>query len=138
MHGDRLLVSVSSRLREHLGGSDVLARLGGDEFAVLLDDAGRDTAVAVAKTLCAALDEAFALDDVTVHNGVSIGIALFPDDGPDLSTLLRKADVAMYKAKASRRGHHVYRPGDDAAHVARLQAVDPLCRALSSDQRVRH
>ena len=136
--GDRLLVLVSSRLREHLSGRDVLARLGGDEFAVLLDDAGRDTAVEVAKTLCAALDEVFALDDVAVHSGVSIGIALFPDHGPDLSTLLLKADVAMYKAKASRRGQHVYRPGDDAADVARLQAVDPLRSTLGSDQRVRH
>ncbi len=136
--GDRLLISVSSRLREHLRADDVLARLGGDEFAVLLDDTGRDTAVEVAITLCAALDEPFALDDVTVHSGVSIGIALFPDDGPDLSTLLRKADVAMYKAKTSGKGHHLYCSTDDADDIARLQMVEELRNALTSDQLVLH
>ena len=118
------------------GRHDVLARLGGDEFAVLLDDAGRDTAVAVAKTLCAALDEAFALDDVTVHNGVSIGIALFPTTAQTGAPCCAKADVAMCKAKASRSGHHVYRRGGDGADVARLQSAE-LGGALSTDQRLR-
>jgi diguanylate cyclase (GGDEF)-like protein len=136
--GDRLLVSVSSRLREHLRDDDMLARLGGDEFAILLDDAGQDAAAEVAKALCAALDEPFALDDVAVHTGVSIGVALFPDDGADLSTLLRKADVAMYKAKTSSKGHHVYCSADDADDIARLQTMEQLRTALSCDQLVLH
>jgi diguanylate cyclase (GGDEF)-like protein len=136
--GDRLLVSVSSRLREHLREDDMLARLGGDEFAVLLDDAGQDAAAEVAKALCAALDEPFALDDVAVHTGVSIGVALFPDDGADLSTLLRKADVAMYKAKTSSKGHHIYCIADDADDIARLQTMEQLRTALSCDQLVLH
>src|SRR5665647_3447774 len=97
--GDQFLIQVGARLGEHLRGADLLARLGGDEFAVLLDDAGHDEATEVAVKLRAAIEKPFALDDIALHTSVSVGIALFPDDGPDLSALLRKADIAMYKAK---------------------------------------
>jgi len=113
-------------------------RLGGDEFAVLLDNAGHEQATAVAGKLCAALAEPFALEDIAVHSGVSIGIALFPSDGHDLSTLLRKADVAMYKAKASGEGHHSYGGRDDTDFTTRLRTVDELRTALTDDQLVVH
>jgi diguanylate cyclase (GGDEF)-like protein len=144
--GDLLLIQVANRLDEHLRegdvlarlGGDVLARLGGDEFAVLLEDAGRDEATDVAVKLRMALAEPFDLEDITLHISVSIGIAIFPDDGPDLSSLLRKADIAMYKAKTSGHGHHVYRSADDADEATRLQTVEELRTALASDQLVVH
>ena len=134
--GDQLLVQVGARLREHLRDGDLLARLGGDEFAVLLEDAGHDEAVDVAVKLRAALAEPFALEDIALHSSVSIGIALFPDDGPDLNALLRKADIAMYKAKTSADGHHVYGGADDADGATRLQTVEELRTALAGDQLV--
>jgi diguanylate cyclase len=134
--GDQLLVQVGARLSEHLRGGDLLARLGGDEFAVLLEDAGHDEATDVALKLRAALDEPFAVEDIALHSSVSVGIALFPDDGPDLSTLLRKADIAMYKAKTSFQGHHVYCIADHADDATRLQTVQELRTALSTDQLV--
>ncbi len=136
--GDQLLIEVGSRLRANLRGHDVLARLGGDEFAVLLDDAGHDEALNAAARLCAAVTEPLVVEDTSLRIGVSIGIALFPDDGPDLSVLLRKADIAMYKAKASRRGHHVYSTADDAHATAVLQTVLELRTALRSNQLVLH
>jgi diguanylate cyclase (GGDEF)-like protein len=136
--GDQLLVQVGARLRENLRGDDVLARLGGDEFAVLLDDAGYDEAVNAAARLCAAVGEPFFVEGTSLQNSVSIGIALSPDDGHDLSALLRKADMAMYKAKALFKGHHVYSSADDADDAARLQMVDELRVAVTSDQLVLH
>jgi diguanylate cyclase (GGDEF)-like protein len=136
--GDQLLVQVGARLRENLRGDDLLARLGGDEFAVLLDDAGHDEAVNAAARLCAAVGEPFFVDGTSLHSSVSIGIALSPDDGLDLSALLRKADIAMYKAKTLFKGHHVYCIADDADDVARLQMVDELRVAMTSDQLVLH
>ncbi|MEO8519491.1 MAG: EAL domain-containing protein, partial [Dermatophilaceae bacterium] len=136
--GDQLLVQVGSRLSERLRGGDLLVRLGGDEFAVLIQDAVHDQAVEVARRLCAALHDPFDLDDNAVHTAVSIGIALFPDDGPDLATLLRKADVAMYKAKASACGSHVYGDADDTDFATRLGKVEELRTALSSKQLVLH
>ena len=141
--GDQLLVEVGTRLREQVRDVDLLARLGGDEFAVLLDDAGPNEAAAVADKLRAALAppfttlaEPFALETLTLHSTVSIGIALFPDDGPDLSTLLRKADIAMYKAKTFGDGHHVYSGTDDSDGAGRLQTTAELRTAMTSGQLV--
>ena len=136
--GDQLLVQVGTRLSEHLRTGDLLARLGGDEFAVLLDDACHDEATDVADKLRTALDEPFFLEGVAVHSSFSVGIALFPDDGPDLNTLLRKADIAMYKAKTSGKGRHVYSSVDDAEDATRLRRVEELRIALTTDQLVVH
>ena len=136
--GDQLLIQVGARLAKRLRGGDLLVRLGGDEFAVLLQDAAHDQAVDVATRLCAALNEPFDLGHSSVRSAVSIGISLFPEDGRDLATLLRKADVAMYKAKASACGHHVYGDADDDDFATRLRKVDELRTALSSNQFVLH
>jgi diguanylate cyclase (GGDEF)-like protein len=132
--GDQLLIQIGARLGEHLGIGDLLVRLGGDEFAVLLCDADQERAVAVAARLCQVLAEPFAMDNIAIHGSVSIGLALFPDDGLDLNTLLRKADLAMYKAKASRGCYHVYGVADDTELAARLAMVDELRTALADDQ----
>ncbi|HYO20051.1 MAG TPA: EAL domain-containing protein [Dermatophilaceae bacterium] len=134
--GDQLLVQVGARLGEHLRAEDLLVRLGGDEFAILLGETGHREAAAVADKLCQALAEPFALEHITVRSSVSIGIALYPADGPDLNTLLRKADLAMYQAKASREGHHVYGGEDGTDFAARLQTVDELRTALTQDKLV--
>ena len=137
--GDQLLVRVGARLREHLGDGDLLARLGSDEFAVLLDDAGRDAAVDGAARLQAALDEPFALQNIALHSSVSIGIALFPDDGLDLNSLLSKADKAMYKAKTCLPDRqYLYSRADDADDATRLQTVEELRTALAAGQLVMH
>ncbi|MDQ1538889.1 MAG: hypothetical protein QOE58_3282 [Actinomycetota bacterium] len=136
--GDLLLIQVGSRLLEQLREGDALARLGGDEFAIFLEDAGHDEAAEVAVKLRTALAEPFELDGLTLDISVSVGISLFPGDGPDLSVLLRKADIAMYKAKSSGQGHHLYRAADDADEVTRLQTVAELRTALTSDELVVH
>jgi diguanylate cyclase (GGDEF)-like protein len=136
--GDELLVQVGARLSEYMRTEDMLARLGGDEFAVLLWDAGAEEAVDVAVTLRSALAEPFALEDIALHTSVSVGIALFPEHGPDLSAMLRKADIAMYNAKSSGLGYHVYNCADDADNTTRLQLVEELRTALTADQLVVH
>ncbi len=136
--GDELLVEVGTRLRESLRGDDLLARLGGDEFAVLLDDAGHDEALDAAARLCAAIGEPLTVEHTSLRTRASIGVALFPDDGPDLSALLRKADIAMYRAKTSQRAHHVYSSDDDVDAAVMLRTVQELRTALKFDQFVMH
>ncbi|MEO3939013.1 EAL domain-containing protein [Dermatophilaceae bacterium Soc4.6] len=143
--GDQLLVEVGARLRARLRVGDLLARLGGDEFAVLLEDADADEAYGVAEDLRATLAEPFTpavgpsgVGSLTLHSTVSIGIARFPDDGLDLSALLRKADIAMYKAKVSGLGPHVYDDVDNADGAARLRTVDDLQAAITTGQFVLH
>jgi diguanylate cyclase (GGDEF)-like protein len=143
--GDQLLVEVGARLRGQMRPGDLLARLGGDEFAVLLEDAGSDEAAKFAENLRAALAEPFkplagssAVGSPTLHTSASIGIALFPKHGPDLSALLHKADIAMYMAKTSGEGHHAYSSTDDAGGATNAQTVEELQTALTTDQLVLH
>ncbi|MEO6200175.1 MAG: bifunctional diguanylate cyclase/phosphodiesterase [Cryobacterium sp.] len=136
--GDRLLIQVGERLSAQLRTGDLLARLGGDEFAVFLDNARRDQAVAVAAKLRAALAESFTLEGIALQADVSIGIALSPDQGDDLKVLLRKADMAMYKAKAARSGHHVYVSVDNSHGDERLRTLQELRVALRDNHLVLH
>ena len=99
-HGDRLLREVAERLRGALRRGDTLARLGGDEFAVLLRGLpDRGAAVELALRLTGALERPFVVRGVTVQLGASVGVALCPDHGTDVTTLVQRADVAMYEAK---------------------------------------
>ena len=136
--GDELLVQVGRRLVDQLRPRDLLARLGGDEFAILLDDSGPAEAEAFAETVQAALGEPFTLAGISLQTSVSVGIALYPDQSDNLTGLLRKADMAMYKAKADGAGHHVYRSSDDSHGDSRLRTVQELRLALREDQLVLH
>ena len=136
--GDLLLVQAGSRLFDQRRPGDLLARLGGDEFALLIQDAGHDEAVAAAVRLRAVLARPFTLEGIAIESNVSIGIALFPDQGDTLKVLLRKADMAMYKAKSSRSGHHVFVGADDDHGDSRLRMMEDLRGALSSDELVLH
>ncbi len=107
--GDRLLQAIGPRLARALRKSDTLARLGGDEFAVLLPPAvDFDRAAASAERLTESLVDPIMIDGMSLDLGVSVGVALYPEHGTDLDTLMRNADVAMYKAKRERSGFSVF------------------------------
>jgi diguanylate cyclase (GGDEF)-like protein len=134
--GDQLLVDVGGRLAAQLRDSDVLARLGGDEFALLLSRAGRAQAEVVAAKIRSALAAPFALGEITLSATASVGIALAPDHGGDISQLLRRADIAMYKAKRSRSGHDIYAEADDRDFDERLSLIQDLRAAVSTDEQL--
>lgn len=103
--GDAVLCEIASRLRQVLRKSDTVARIGGDEFVVLLPEvAGPDSAATVARKLLDALDAPVTVDGHALRVSASIGIVLGPTQASDVSTLLRKADIAMYAAKRTGRG----------------------------------
>ncbi|MDP1652225.1 MAG: EAL domain-containing protein [Rhodocyclaceae bacterium] len=98
--GDRLLQLVAERMRLCVRETDTIARLGGDEFVILLTDIdGTVPASIVAEKIIALMVEAFSIEGNEIHIGASIGITIFPDDGHDVETLFRNADLAMYRAK---------------------------------------
>jgi diguanylate cyclase (GGDEF)-like protein len=136
--GDELLVQAGARLAEQLREGDLLARLGGDEFAVLLSDTTSSQAVAVAVKLRAAIAEPFTLEGIALRIDVSIGVALAPEHGSDLTVLLRRADIAMYKAKKGRDGHRVYVGADDTAGKGRLRTLQELRTAIAQAQLALH
>ncbi|MGO9499762.1 MAG: EAL domain-containing protein [Solirubrobacteraceae bacterium] len=108
-HGDRLLVEIGSRLLRAVREGDIVARLGGDEFAVALTSrVSRQSALAAARRIAAALGAPIVLGGIEVSIGASIGIALFPDHGASTEVLLRHADAAMYEAKRDHSGIELY------------------------------
>ncbi|WP_181036340.1 bifunctional diguanylate cyclase/phosphodiesterase [Arthrobacter sp. B1805] len=136
--GDRLLVQVAARLSGQLRPTDLLARMGGDEFVIHLDNCGQEQAQAVALKLRAALVEPCDLGDITVHVSASIGISCYPEQGQDLTLLLRKADMAMYSAKSTRSGHAVYADGAADLIPHQFHTVQALNEALLEDQLILH
>src|SRR5438477_7521089 len=122
--GDALLKIISSRLRASVRGDDFIARIGGDEFCVLLQDiADAREAAAVAQKLLHELGKSYRIGEHQVNCGASIGIACVPQDGEDVATLLRLADLAMYRAKdLGRNGYQFFSAmlNEDAAAAAAL------------------
>jgi diguanylate cyclase (GGDEF)-like protein len=110
--GDALLRAVADRLRGAVREADTVARLGGDEFAVLLRPvASRQQAEAQGWRLHDAVVAPVELDGRVVRVGVSVGVALSPEDGADAAVLMRHADAAMYRAKRGRLGLAACRDG---------------------------
>lgn len=98
--GDKVLIALAARLRACVRGRDVVARVGGDEFVVLLDGVGDEDAIdAASQKIRRRLGAAVTVDGERIRVGVSIGSATWPHDGADESTLLRRADAAMYRSK---------------------------------------
>ena len=107
--GDQLLKAVSERLQHLVRSEDTIARLGGDEFTILLESADSDQAIAsVAEKVVESLSKPFAISEHMLHIGTSVGISRFPDDGIDVTTLIKHADTAMYQAKSAGRSNYQF------------------------------
>jgi diguanylate cyclase (GGDEF)-like protein len=137
--GDLLLQDVATRLRRVLRTSDIVSRLGGDEFAVLLTDlASGAAAESVAQQLLLTLHEPLQLRGLGINLKASIGLALYPLDGRDVDALMKRADIAMYRAKAEQRGFSHYTQSEDPYSADRLAMIEALRRAIDRDELVLH
>ncbi len=134
--GDTVLQAMADRLRAGTRSSDLVARMGGDEFTVLVQDLARpDDAALVARGLLERLVRPLAVADEEISLTASAGISVFPEDGGDARTLLRHADLAMYRAK--QEGKNTYRffisEMSDRARE-RMALLDGLRVALERDE----
>ena len=137
--GDEVLVELGRRLTETLRGSDTVARLGGDEFGVLLPEARvpEDVLTAVER-IRAAIERSVTVQGLPLSLEASIGIALYPDDGDDVETLVRCADGAMYHAKREKLGWAFYDTNCIPQGTNRLTIVGELRRALDQRELILH
>lgn len=138
--GDGLLCEVARRLKTALEGHSVAARLGGDEFLVLLPTVlPADDPVALADQLLANLGQPLQLAGQEIRPSASVGVSLFPDDGIDATTLLRLADLALYRAKqGGRNAVHFYEAGMDADAQRRPRLRQELEQALERGELCLH
>ncbi len=137
--GDRLLVAVAERLRLCTRAENTVARLGGDEFTVVLEQvSGREDAVAVADRIADQFQKPFLLSGQEIFITASVGIATGGPANRQPESLLRDADLAMYRAKA--RGKAQYAVFNAAMHeeaVSRLELEKDLRRAIDGGQELR-
>jgi diguanylate cyclase (GGDEF)-like protein/PAS domain S-box-containing protein len=134
--GDQLLRAVSSRLHKCVRGCDTVARVGGDEFAIILTAVdGPSDATALACKVCDAIRAPYEIDGHTIIIDSSIGISLAPNDSVDPDTLMKNADMALYRAKADGRGiYRFFEPEMDARMHARRMLELALRNALSKQE----
>ena len=134
--GDKLLTTISQRLRASVAAHDVVIRMGGDEFVViatLLPDA--EVVNSIADRIRSVLSVPMDLDGVNLSISPSIGISVYPEDGSDPEQLLKHADIALYHAKDQGRGNHqFYTPEMNARLRERLWLERALHQALDNNE----
>jgi diguanylate cyclase (GGDEF)-like protein len=132
--GDLLLQELGRRMADLIGDRGTVARLGGDEFGVVSADAIDDaSALALADRLCQRIAEPFVLAGVSLEVQASVGVALAPEHGGDVDTLIRHADVAMYAAKKAHLPH-IYSPEENQYSSGRLALAGQLRKAIERNE----
>lgn len=138
--GDALLIQAGKRILAEMNPADALARIGGDEFVmVLTSDTTPEKISALAKRVVDTLRKPFRIEGHRIEIGASIGVALYPDDGDDVDTLMRAADVAMYRVKEHGRGAVCFYEASMNAEVqARLLLERELAGAIERREFLLH
>lgn len=133
--GDRLLQSVAKRLESCVRKGDTLARFGGDEFALILPEVSQEeSAVVIAQKILTAFKEPLRIEEHELYVTSSIGIALYPDSGDTIKSLIASADLAMYTVKGrGKNGYALFHPSMNEALDARLNIERELRKALTTD-----
>lgn len=130
--GDQLLKEFAQRVRQCLRSGDTLARQGGDEFTVLLPDIScAEDVVTIAKKMLVELKRPFTVAERDFIATVSIGIAVYPEDGKTPEELIRNADIAMYQTKTTgKNGYVEFQPSMNTCHVERISLENDLRQAI--------
>ena len=138
--GDALLKCVADRLRERVDANVTVARFGGDEFAIILSGLAKiGDAAFLAQSIGEAVRAPYDLFGYAIRTDTSIGIAVGPDDGNDPDELLKKADMALYRAKTDGRGtYRFFEPEMDACIKARRTLENELRTALAKGEFILH
>lgn len=134
--GDKLLQEVSVRLKKAIREGDTVARMGGDEFIVIIPGLRNPENLGVlAQKIIDSLSSPYSINDNDVFIGASIGIAIYPNDGREVSSLLKNADMAMYRAKENgRNNYQLYTPALNAKAMERMTMEKNLRKALKENE----
>jgi diguanylate cyclase (GGDEF)-like protein/PAS domain S-box-containing protein len=138
--GDRLLRSVAKRLLACVRSPDTVCRNGGDEFVIVLQEMDQPNQAAItARRVLKAVADPHKAGEHDLHVTASMGVSIYPDDGPDAETLIKNADTAMYQAKASgRKTFQFFTPEMNVSAVERQSVEEGLRNALEDREFVLH
>ncbi|HEX2643923.1 MAG TPA: EAL domain-containing protein [Thermoanaerobaculia bacterium] len=138
--GDELVQIIAQRLQGCLRSTDTLARVAADEFAILIPAVDGDVEVQhIAERLLAVIRRPFSIQTREIYMTASLGVSRFPEDGDEAEDLLKKADVAMHRAKEQGRDRHqIYAPSMDEDTLDRLALENDLRKAVENGEMVLH
>ncbi|HEX9171067.1 MAG TPA: EAL domain-containing protein [Telluria sp.] len=128
--GDQVLIHVAQRFQSTLREQETLARLAGDEFVVVAETSDHRTGAVIAERLQRSLADPVITRGHSFSVGLSIGIAGYPADGQTMDDLLKRADIAMYRAKAAGGGHMFYHPDMSVGLAESMELAADLGRAM--------
>ncbi|MFV2061790.1 MAG: putative bifunctional diguanylate cyclase/phosphodiesterase, partial [Gammaproteobacteria bacterium] len=134
--GDEMLKQISLRLLGCVRKEDTVSRLGGDEFVILVSEITRPEEITkVAKKIINAIREPINIKNTELHTSVSVGICIYPEDGKNVDTLLKHADIAMYRAKDIGRDTHLFYSADmNIQAEQRLSIENDLRKAIDKNE----
>ena len=138
--GDKLLRSVAKRLLACVRSPDTVSRNGGDEFIIVLQEMERPNQAGItARRVLKALADPHKVGELDLHVTASVGVSVYPDDGPDAESLIKNADTAMYQAKASgRKTFQFFTPEMNVSAVERQSIEEDLRHALENGEFALH
>jgi diguanylate cyclase (GGDEF)-like protein/PAS domain S-box-containing protein len=138
--GDKLLRSVAKRLLACVRSPDTVCRNGGDEFVIVLQEMDQPNQAAItARRVLEAVADPHKVGELDLHVTASVGVSVYPDDGPDAETLIKNADTAMYQAKANgRKTFQFFTPEMNVSAVERQSIEEGLRHALEHGEFALH
>ncbi len=134
--GDQLIQEIAHRLKRSVNSTDLVARLSGDEFLIMLaHDANKERILKVCRQIDAALTHDLVIGEHILPTSASIGVAIYPEHGEDLTQLMRRADIALYKAKEQGRGRYTFfEPDMDETLQVKRQIEEDMRIALEKNE----
>ncbi|MFA7553483.1 MAG: EAL domain-containing protein [Spongiibacteraceae bacterium] len=134
--GDRLLQSVGQRLETSIRKGDTLSRFGGDEFTLLLPEVkSADASIQIAEKILSDIKKPFQLGKHEIYIGASIGIAIYPDSGTNMDSLIKNADIAMYRVKKTGKdGYQLFNSEMHHAATERLMLEQDMHKAIENNE----
>jgi len=138
--GDNMLKDVSKRLNKHVRACDTLARHGGDEFIILIQDLKKvENVINIVERIFSEFNEPFILNGQEFFITTSIGISIYPDDGEDKDTLLKNADIAMYRAKEDGKNtYQLFTPAMNERTIDIIKVKGMLHKAIKNEEFLLH
>jgi len=138
--GDNLLKDVAKRLNKHVRACDTLARHGGDEFIILIQDLKKaENVINIVERIFSEFNEPFILNGQEFFITTSIGISIYPDDGEDKDTLLKNADIAMYRAKEDGKNtYQLFTPAMNERTIDIIKVKGMLHKAIKNEEFLLH
>lgn len=137
--GDQFLVKVSERLKSFIRKEDTIGRLGGDEFVILLGNLDHEEeALRLGPKIVGSMKRPFEINGKEIYSGLSVGISFFPNDGADLETVFKHADMALYRAKEKRGGYELFTSSMNDKVIRRMNLQQNLRKAIENDELLLH